>query len=122
MRIRVHSKGKFYLIECPAGSRVVRCDAKSASSLAGDRDVLVVPFNCQEISIPSDAPELLPLLAESGRCGLSLIGEPVPDVELDGAKCPTCKDDDQNWPSLTETSRLAHCDRCGCDFYLNSPR
>jgi hypothetical protein len=38
MRIRVYSKGKFYLIECPEGARVVRCptqsypDSRSASA------------------------------------------------------------------------------------------
>ena len=34
MRIRVYSNGKFYLIECPAGTRVVRANL---------HDLLVVP-------------------------------------------------------------------------------
>jgi hypothetical protein len=113
MRVRVYSQGKFYLIECPEGTRAVRDAAKL-------HDSLVVPFEGQEIAIPSDPPELLPLLAESGRCGLSLVGEPVPAVNLAGAVCPNCNEDDVSWLSVDDGSNTVHCDNCGCEFGLNS--
>ena len=113
MTIRGYAKGKFYLIKCPDGSRVVR---------AGLHNLLVVPFEGEPIPIPSDPPELLPLLAESGRCGLSLVGEPVPDLSLEGVVCPKCKEDDVNWLSVEDDSKNAHCDNCGCDFDLSIRR
>ena len=119
MRIRVHSKGKFYLIECPDGTTVVRCLAPSVPGGPGSHDLVVVPFRGEAISIPADPPELLPLLAESGRCGLSLVGEPVPDVNLAGVVCPSCNEDDVSWLSVEDDSKLAHCDNCGCDFGLD---
>lgn len=67
MRVRVYSEGKFCLIECPEGTTVVRDAAET-------HDRLLVPFQRQELTIPSDPSELLPLLAESGRFGLSLVG------------------------------------------------
>ena len=79
-------------------------------------DLLVVPFEGQEIRIPADPAELLPLLAESGRCGLSLIGGPEPDRRLAGVGCPNCGEDDVNWLSVEVDSVTAHCDRCGSDF------
>jgi hypothetical protein len=114
MRVRVYSEGRFYLIECPEGTRVVHCEAEDS------HDGLVVPFEGEEIAIPSDPPELLPLLAESGRCGLSLVGEPVPAVNLVGAVCPNCKEDDVSWLSVDDGSNTVHCDNCGCDFGLDS--
>ena len=51
-------------------------------------DHLVVPLNGKEIRIPADPPELLPLLAESGNFGVSLVGEPEPDVRLEGVVMP----------------------------------
>ena len=81
-------------------------------------DLLVVPFEGQEIRIPADPAELLPLLAESGRCGLSLIGDPEPEMMVAGAACPKCGEDDLNWLSVEDSSETAHCDRCGSDFGL----
>jgi len=109
MTIRVYAKGKFYLIKCPDGTRVVRADL---------HDLLVVPFEGRSMPILSDPPELLSLLAESGRCGLSLVGEPVPDSSLAGVICPKCNEDDVNWLSVEDDSENAHCDNCGCDFGL----
>ena len=120
MRIRVYSKGKFYLIECPDGTTVVRCAVHSVPARADSHDLLVVPFRGQAIAIPADPPELLPLLAESGRCGLSLVGEPVPNVNLAGAVCPNCNEDDVSWLSVEDDSKIAHCDYCGCDFGLDN--
>ena len=94
IRIRHYSKGKFYLIECPDGTKVVRCALQSASDSTDSHDHLVVPFRGQELVIPADPPELLPLLADAGQYGLSLVGEPVPDVNLAGAVCPNCNEDD----------------------------
>jgi hypothetical protein len=111
MRVRVYSGGKFYLIQCPDGTRVVRDDVQ---------DILVVPFDGQEIAIPSDPPELLPLLAESGRAGLSQVGEPVPAVNLAGAVCPNCNEDDVSWLSVDDGSNTVHCDNCGFTFGLRN--
>lgn len=112
MRVRVYSNGRIYLIECPEGSRVVRHAAEP-------HDVLIVPFEGQELVIPSDPAELLPLLAESERYGLSLIGEPVPAVSLAGAVCPMCNEDDVSWLSVDDGSNTVHCDSCGSDFALD---
>ena len=116
MRIKHFSKGKFYLIECPQGTRVVRCSEEPAVVGSDGHDLLVVPFEGQEIRIPADPAELLPLLAESGQCGLSLIGGPEPDRRLAGVGCPNCGEDDVNWLSVEDDSVTAHCDRCGSDF------
>jgi hypothetical protein len=115
MRVRVYSAGKFYLIECPEGTRVVRHTVESAEP----NDRLVVPFEAQEIVIPGDPSELLPLLAESRRCGLSLVGEPLPAVNLAGVVCPNCNEDDVCWLSVDDGSKIVHCDNCGCDFGLD---
>jgi hypothetical protein len=67
MRIRHYSKGKFYLIECPDGTKVVRCAVRAVSARADSHDRLIVPFRGQELTIPADPPELLPLLADAGQ-------------------------------------------------------
>jgi hypothetical protein len=118
MRIRHYSKGKFYLIQCPHGTRVVRCSAQTVPDGAESRDRLLVPFDGREIPIPADPPELLPLLADAGRFGLSVVGEPVPDENLAGAVGPTCKQEDVSWLSVEDGSSVARCDNCGCDFGL----
>ncbi len=69
--------------------------------------------------MPSDPSELLPLLAESGRFGLSLIGEPVPGADLVVAVCPNCNEDDMSWLSIDDGSSTVHCDKCGCDFAVH---
>src|SRR3954468_23554150 len=85
MHIRHYSKGKFYRIQCPEGTKVVRRRPTLTSSDGSDLpDLLLVPFQGQTIPIPSDPPELLPMLAESGRCGLSLVGSPQPKARLAG--------------------------------------
>jgi hypothetical protein len=119
MRIRHYSKGKFYLIECPDGSRVVRA-VRSVPAQADFHDRLIVPFEGREIAIPADPPELLPLLAEAGHWGLALVGEPVPDMNLADAVCPNCNEDDVSWLSVDNGSNIAHCDYCGCDFGLEN--
>jgi hypothetical protein len=116
MRVRVYSTGKFYLIECPEGTRVVGHAVESSEP----NDLLVVPFEGQDIAIPCDQSELLPLLAESGRRGLSLVGEPQPAVNLAGAVCPNCNEDDVSWLSVDDGSKTVHCDSCGCDFGLET--
>ena len=100
------------------GTRVVRCSEQPALVGSDGHDLLVVPFEGQEIRIPADPAELLPLLAESGRCGLSLIGGPEPGMMLAGAVCPNCSEDEVNWLSVEDNSETAHCDRCGSDFGL----
>ena len=72
-----------------------------------------------EIAISSDPPELLPLLAESGRCGLSLVGEPLPNANLAGVFRPTCNEGDVSWLPVEDGAEIAHCDSCGCDFGLD---
>ena len=118
VRIKHFSKGKFYVIQCPQGTWVVRCSAPPAVVEPFGHDLLVVPFEGREIRIPADPSELLPLLAESGRCGLSLIGDPEPEMRLAGAVCPNCGEDDVNWLSVEYGSETAHCDRCESDFGL----
>ena len=119
MRLRVYSKGRFYLIECPDGTRVVRCAAHSLPASASFHDALLVPFRGQELTIPSDPPELLPPVAESGRFGLSLVGEPVPSADLTGAICPICNEDDVSWLSIEDGSNTVHCEKCGSEFEVD---
>jgi hypothetical protein len=78
----------------------------------------MVPFDGREIRIPADPSDLLPLLAEAGLCGLSLIGGPEPALMLAVAACPNCGEDDVDWLSLEDGDETAHCDRCRRDFGL----
>src|SRR5262245_13910870 len=113
MRIKHSSKGKFYLIQCLQGSRGIRCWGHPDG-----HDVWVVPCRTRclgrpfrkgrEIRIPADPAELLPLPAESGRCGLSLIGDPEPEMRLAGVICSNCGEDDVNWLSVEDSSETAH--------------
>src|SRR4051794_23778391 len=99
MRVRCHAQGKFYTIECPEGTRLVRCsDQPPYAEVAHDQ--LVVPLNGKEVRIPADPPELLPMLAESGNFGVTLVGEPEPDVALAGVDCPGCGEADVAWLRL----------------------
>ena len=113
MQVKHHAQGKFYVIECPEGTRLVR---RSEDPAAEPCDHLVVPLNGEEVRIPADPPELLPLLAESGNFGISPVGEPVPDVNLAGVVCPKCGEDDVNWLQLMDNQKAVHCDRCGTEF------
>jgi hypothetical protein len=119
MRIRVYSKGKFFLIHCPDNSTVVRCLAPFVPDGADSYDLLLIPYRGREIAIPADPPELLPLLAESGRFGLSLVGEPLPDANLAGAVCPNCNENDVSWMSVDDGTNTVHCDQYGCEFGLD---
>lgn len=108
MRIRHYAQGKFYTIECPEGSQVIH--------RPGSDDHLIVPLNGQAIRIPADPPELLPMLAESGKFGVTLAGEPEPEVRLDGVSCPNCGKDDVAWLQLRDGEDAVHCDECGAEF------
>jgi hypothetical protein len=88
MRIRRFSQGKRYSIECPEGSRVERGSDRAVPGGAPLTDRLIVAWGGQEIPIPADSEELLPLLAEAGRCDLALRGEPEPGPALAGVACP----------------------------------
>src|SRR3954454_24477714 len=110
MRVRCHAQGKFYTIDCPEGTRLVR----GVDRPNGDvpcHDHLIVPLNGKTIRIPADPPELLPLLAESGNFGVSLVGERDADERLAGASCPGCGEVDVAWLQLGEGSEGVHCDR-----------
>src|SRR4051794_10535310 len=101
MLIKCHAQGKFYTIECPEGTRLVR----GADRPNGDipcHDHLVVPLNGKEVRIPADPPELLPLLAESGNFGVTLAGEPEPEVRLAGVACLGCGEVDVAWLQITD--------------------
>ena len=115
MRVKQHAQGKFYVIECPEGTRLVR---RTSGGEVVTHDHLVVPLNDEKVRIPADPPELLPMLAESGNFGIALVGEPVPDVRLAGVVCPKCSEDDVNWLQLREGSETVHCDRCGTELGL----
>ena len=112
MRVKHYAQGKFYVIECPEGTRLVR---RTSGGEAVKCDHLVVPLNGEEIVIPADPPELLPMLAESGNFGIKLVGEPVPDVTLTGVVCPKCSEDDVNWLQVREGTETVHCDHCGTE-------
>jgi Zn ribbon nucleic-acid-binding protein len=116
MLVKHHAKGKFYLIACPEASRIVRRSDRIARRGGFLPDLIVVPFGRKEIPIPADPPELLPLLAEAGRFGLSLAGEPMPDFRLAGVACPGCGERDVNWLSVEDAFERIHCDYCGVDF------
>ncbi len=110
MRIRHYAQGKFYSVECPEGTEIVR--------RSGSDDHLLVPLNGKKLRIPADPPELLPLLAESGNFGISLISEPQPEMRLDGVSCPGCGQDDVAWLQMGAGTERIHCDYCGTNFHL----
>jgi ribosomal protein S27E len=118
MRIKCHAQGKFYTIECPEGTRLVRRSEQPPDADVVPHDHLLVPLKGKEIRIPSDPPELLPLLAETGNFGVSLVGEPEPEASLAGVSCPKCGETDVAWLQLKEDSETVHCDRCETDFVL----
>jgi hypothetical protein len=45
MRVRCYAQGKFYTIECPVGTRVVRRSEQPANVEAVSDDHLIVPLN-----------------------------------------------------------------------------
>src|SRR5689334_692046 len=114
MRVKLYAQGKFYTIQCPEGTRVVRRPERTPDDESVSHDLLVIPLNGKEIRIPAEPPELLPMLAESGNFGVSL----VPDVRLAGASCPGCGEDHVAWLRPEEGSESVHCDHCGTDFEL----
>jgi ribosomal protein S27E len=116
MRVRHYAQGKFYTIECPEGTRVVRRTEQPADGVAVLEDHLVVPLNGQEVRIPTDPPELLPMLAKTGNFGVRLVGEPVPEERLAGVACPRCGESDVTWLQPGDTSETVHCDYCGADL------
>jgi predicted RNA-binding Zn-ribbon protein involved in translation (DUF1610 family) len=118
MRVRHYAQGKFYTIECPEGTRIVRNSTFRASGKPDPCDGIIVQFNGKELRIPAEPAELLPLLAESGNLGVSLVGEPEPDVRLVGVCCPDCGETDVNWLQLRDGSESVHCDHCGAEFAL----
>jgi hypothetical protein len=115
MRIKHYAWGKFYHVECPAGSTVVRRSDQVGVSGEFLPDVLLIRFKGREIPVPSEPAELLPLLAESGRFGLSLVGEPLPSPQLAGACCPRCGETDVEWLCLG-TDDVIRCESCGTLF------
>jgi ribosomal protein S27E len=121
MRVRHYAQGKFYTIQCPEGTRVVRRTDQTADGEEILHDLLVVPLKGREIRIPADPPELLPMLAETGNFGVTLVGEPEPEMRLDGVSCPGCGEADVAWLQLGDCSKAVHCDRCGADFALPTP-
>src|SRR3954452_6524733 len=110
MRVRHHAQGKFYTIDCPQGTRIVRLSDRPAGGEAVLHDHLIVPLNGKEVRIPASPPELLPLLAESGHFGVSLVGEPEADERLAGVSCPGCGERDVNWLRVEDGSESARCD------------
>jgi Zn ribbon nucleic-acid-binding protein len=121
MRVKHYANGKFYTIDCPEGTRVVRRSEQPADGGAVLHDHLLVPLNAKHVRIPADPPDLLPLLAESGNFVVTLVGEPEPDERLAGASCPGCGENDVNWLQVQDSSETVHCDYCGADFALPVP-
>jgi ribosomal protein S27E len=118
MRVKHYAQGKFYTIECPEGTRVVRRTERPADGEAVPHDHLIVPLNGKEIRISADPPELLPMLAETGNFGVTLVGDLVPEGRLAGVACPKCGETDVTWLQLGDASETVHCDDCGADFAL----
>jgi ribosomal protein S27E len=116
MRVRYNAQGKFYTIECPEGTRVVHLSQQPGEGEAVLHDDLIVPLKSQQFHIPADPPELLPMVAETGNFGVSLVGEPVPEGRLAGVACRGCGAEDVTWLQLRDDSVTVHCDRCGADF------
>jgi ribosomal protein S27E len=116
MHVRHYAQGKWYQIVCPEGSRVERQSDQAGPGGGHPQDRLIVAWGGEEIAIPAEPEELLPLLAESGRCGLSLLGKPEATAELAGVACPGCGEQDIDWLSIGESDEMVHCDRCGSDF------
>ena len=108
MRVRCHAQGKFYTIECPEGTRVVR--RPKPVDGADPHDLLIVPLNGKVVRIPADPPELLPLLAETGNFGVSLVGEARADVGW-RVRMPRLWRGGRDWLQLGEESEAVHCDR-----------
>jgi ribosomal protein S27E len=120
MLVRHYSQGKWYRIECPEGSRIERQSDQAGPGGGHPPDRLIVPWGGEEIAIPAEPVELLPLLAESGRCGLSLLGKTEAGAELAGVACPGCGEQDIDWLSIGASEERIHCDRCGGDFQAPS--
>ena len=116
MYLKHYAMGKFYRIACPDWSRLVRRSDIPTPGGNSHHDVVIVPFEGREVAIPADPAESLPLLAEAGRCGLALVGEPEPDARLAGVACPACGERDVNWLNVEDDGAKTHCDRCGADF------
>ena len=53
MRVKHYAQGKFYVIQCPEGTRVVHRSDLSADGEAVPHDHLVVPLNGTEVRIPA---------------------------------------------------------------------
>jgi hypothetical protein len=94
--------GELQEFTCPAGSQVVRRSDRFAPGGGFLPDRLVVPFGGTAVPIPAIPPGLLPLLTESGRYGLTLVGEPEPDERLTGSACTACGQDAVNWLVLDQ--------------------
>jgi ribosomal protein S27E len=121
MRIKHYALGKFYMIECPESTRIVLNSTFLASGSPEPCDGIVFPFKGKELRIPTNPPELFPLLAESGNFGVRLVGEPVPEASLTGVSCPRCGETDVAWLQLQDDSETVHCDYCGAEFGLPVP-
>jgi hypothetical protein len=119
MRVRCHAQGKFYTIECPEGTKIVRASDIDENEIA-ECDHLIVPLNGKAVRIPADPPELLPLLAETGNFGVSLVGEAEPVESLAGVSCLKCGEVDVAWLQLMDGTESVHCDRCGGEFEVPS--
>jgi hypothetical protein len=117
-------------IRWPSGLNVMLASARerpfrvvsSGSDGADSHDLLIVPFRGQSLTIPADTPELLPLLADAGKYGLSVVDEPAASADLAGVVCPNCNEDDVSWLSVEDDSNIAHCDNCGSEFELDDHR
>jgi hypothetical protein len=118
MRVRHYAQGKFYTIQCPEGTRIVRRKDQPADGEAVQDAHMIVPLNGQEVRIPADPSELLAMLAETGHFGVSLVGEPVSDERLSGVACPKCGETDVTWLQLRDGSEAVRCDYSGTEFGL----
>lgn len=112
------AQGEYYEIAHPEGTRLVRCPDQHADGQPIGSDHRIVSLKGEHLPIPSQPPELLSLLAETGNFGISLVGGPVPEERLAGVSCPGCGETDLTWLQREDASEVVHCDRCGVDFGL----
>ena len=114
MRIKHYAGGKFYPIDCPEGTAIVRQSDRLDRTGAFLPDLVVVRVKGRDIPIPTEPPDLLPMLAESRRFGLKLAGPARPDMYLGGAACPDCGERDLDWLWLDDDA--VRCECCGATF------
>lgn len=80
MLIRHYAFGRRYLIEGPPGTKVIRQSHLTNSSGGFLSDMLIIPWQGQEIPVFAEPDNLLSELARAGKYGLKLKAESYADT------------------------------------------